>query len=155
MDFPSDISVRIERLIEVKCRDSLTSHMRQIFLSEHQEKICGSFKDNKISIWTSSNRVIGICYPIVQLKFIAGENKIVLKSKMNQFGFGLAIALNAFLIWASLSLFILRDDVTQGSLPQRILGFFIFILIFNFPIFMSYRIARKVIINQVEETIKS
>jgi hypothetical protein len=155
MDPFETVSERLENFIEVRCVDSMATHLRQIFLSEHEGKICGSINHNKISIWTSGNQIIGAFYPVVQLKFNVAQKKIVAKAKMNQFGFGLALLINISIPWVSLNLFILREGLNANSILQRILGFVVFIGIFNFPIYMSYKIARNVIMREIEDRLKT
>lgn len=149
------IKKRLEAYIEVTSVDSVTTHLRQIFLFASQDKICGSSTQNEIKVWISTNRVIGAFYPVVQLKFNENQNKIVLNSKMNKVGFYLALLINIAILWSALNMFILREGLTTDSILQRLLVFVVFIGIFNFPIYMSYRKARDVIIQELEAKVRN
>ena len=149
-----NIRKRLETFVKVRSIDSVLTHLKQIFLFKHHEMICGSFNPDKIKIWMSSNTVIGAFYPVIQLKLNEKINKITISSKMNQVGFGLALLINLAIMWASLNLFILREGLTSESLLRRIIVFVVFIGIFNFPIYMSYAVARNVLIRKVKERIQ-
>jgi len=155
MTFPSEIRQRLETFIEVKCVDSIASHLRHIFLFQHEGKICGAFNRSQISIWVSDTRTIGVFYPIIQLKYNAPQKKVLLKAKMNGFGFCLALLINAALLWLGISLFFLREGLNANSILQRILGFIIFLIIFNSPIYLTYRPARNMIIKEIEDRLKT
>lgn len=149
-----NIRKRLASLIKIRSADTTRTHLEQIFLFRNQDKICGSFNGNEIKVWMSNNQIIGAFYPVIQLRFNETNNKIIIKSRMNQIGLGLCIVINLAIIWASLNMFILRGGLTIDSILQRVIVFVIFIGIFNFPIYMSYKGARDVIIKEVEKRVQ-
>jgi hypothetical protein len=149
-----DIKKRLESFVKIRSVDSTLTHLKHVFLFKNQDKICGSFNGNEIKIWMSSNPVIGACYPVIQLRINDTHNKIIIKSRMNQIGLAIAILINLGIIWASLNMFILREDLTNDSILQRLIVFVVFIGIFNFPIYMSYKGARDVLIKEIEDAVQ-
>jgi hypothetical protein len=154
MDSIETIWKRLETFVKVRSVDSVRTHLKQIFLFENEDMICGSFGRKEIKLWMSSNRVIGAFYPVVQLQLNEIQNKIVLSSKMNPVGLVLAILINLAIIWTSLNMIILRDGLSADSILQRVVVFIVFIGIFNFPIYISYKGARDVIMQQIEDQVK-
>jgi hypothetical protein len=148
------IRKRLETFVKVRSVDSTLTHLEQILLFKNQDKICGSFSHNEIKIWLCSNRVIGAFYPVVHLSTNEINDKIVIRSKINRVGLVLAILINVAIVWASLSMFILREDVTSASVVQRFIVFIVFIGIFNFPVYMSYKGARDVLILEIVDRIQ-
>jgi hypothetical protein len=146
---------QLDPFVKVKSIDSVRTHLKQIFLFENEDKICGSFDGKEIKLWMSSNPLIGACYPIVRLKLNVIQDRILLTAKMNPVGLIIAFLINVAIIWASLNMFILREGLSADSILQRILVFTVFIGIFNFPIYMSYKGARDVIMKEIEDRIKS
>lgn len=148
------ISKVLEPFVKERGVDSAHTHFEQIFLFKNQSKICGSFKVNEIKIWLCDHRLIGAFYPVVQLSTTEENDRIVIRSKMNSVGLALAILINFAIAWASLNMFILRADVTSATIFQRFIGFLVFIAIFNFPIYMSYKGARDVMIQEIKDKLQ-
>ena len=149
-----NIKSELQSFIDVRSDDSPLSHLKQIFLFKNEGKVCGSFNGSKIKIWVSSTPIIGVCYPVIQLNIDESMSKVTMKSRMNQIGLGLAVLINLGLIWASLNLFILNEDVNRETVLKRVIVSFVLVLIFNAPIYFSYKVARDVLMKKLEDLLK-
>ena len=153
IDAQKQAAEKLRGMIRVKCTDTLLTHLKQIILFRHQEKVCGFLLNGNGRIWLSSDTWAGAFYAVVSVKLLKteGYTKIVLSSYMNSFGLLLVIMINIPLIYFFTVHITSLPRPSSGWIGMRNIGEIILIGCVNIVPLINYITTRKALIEEIEE----
>lgn len=155
MKLSSDIHKRVQDLIKVSCDDTFLSHLKLLFSDRDPETTYGTVKGDSARIWIVSRSIIGVVHPVIRLKIDRPNSSIKLSSKLNSFGLLFTLFVNSLIVYAAARLFLFRPGEGPNLSLGRLIGFIVFIGIFNCPLIFAYRQSRDALAEHLESVLKS